>query len=153
MHTVFLDDEDATLRFGVSWANCLNSPLVIYLNGTLGAGKTTFVRGLLRGLGYQGAVKSPTYAVVESYAFASFELHHFDLYRFASPEEWDETGLSELFTEKTICLIEWPQQGGDYVPAADIHLDFSSENGTRRCTIRAVSSAGGQALASWSTQL
>lgn len=84
------------------------------------AGKTTLTRGLLRGLGYQGVVKSPTYAIVESYQLNQFTVHHFDLYRFASPNEWEDAGLDDLITNDSICLIEWPQQGGEWVPAADL---------------------------------
>lgn len=146
---IFLADETATLAFGASWAKHLVVPCVINLVGDLGAGKTTFTRGLLQGLGYTGTVKSPTYAVVESYRLPEMELHHFDLYRFASPEEWEDAGLDDLFSGNSIAFIEWAQQGGDYVPPFDLTFSFIYENGGRVCTITAHSNTGHRSLASW----
>ncbi|MDO4434514.1 MAG: tRNA (adenosine(37)-N6)-threonylcarbamoyltransferase complex ATPase subunit type 1 TsaE [Alysiella sp.] len=139
MHTfsVFLPNEVATLALGARCAALLCAPATVYLQGNLGAGKTTFVRGLLRGLGHQGAVKSPTYALVESYRLpeSNQTIHHFDLYRFHSPEEWEDTGLVELFQEQALCLIEWSEQGGNCVPRADWLIELVRENDGRRCTI------------------
>lgn len=135
---LFLADEAATLALGRRAAAHIRMPAVIYLHGLLGAGKTTFVRGYLQGLGYQGAVKSPTYAVVESYMLPETAVHHFDLYRFAAPEEWEDAGLDELFAEPAVCLIEWPQQGGSYVPAADWHITLSAVENGRLCRIETV---------------
>lgn len=134
---LFLADEAATLDLGRRAAAHIRAPAVIYLHGNLGAGKTTFVRGYLQGLGHEGAVKSPTYALVESYRLAEHEVHHFDLYRFAAAEEWEDAGLNELFHPQSVCLIEWPQNGGDLPPQADWHIHLSPENGGRRCQIAA----------------
>lgn len=142
---LFLADEAATLALGRRAAKHICAPAVVYLHGNLGAGKTTFVRGYLQGLGHQGAVKSPTYAVVESYPLPDTTVHHFDLYRFAAPEEWEDAGLDELFAEPAICLIEWPQQGGSYVPAANWHIAFSTDGNGRRCRIETTAAEG----ASW----
>lgn len=150
-HTVHLADEAATLAFGSAWANALCAPAVVYLHGDLGAGKTTFTRGLLQGLGHTGAVKSPTYAIVESYRLADAELHHFDLYRFAAPEEWEDAGLDDLFGSRTLCLIEWPQQGGSYVPPADITLEFIHQAEGRLCRIHAHTPQGKQSTDTWQT--
>lgn len=146
---IFLADETATLTFGQSWAAHLIVPCVINLKGDLGAGKTTFTRGLLQGLGHMGTVKSPTYAVVESYKLPEITLHHFDLYRFTSPEEWEDAGLNDLFSDSSIALIEWAQQGGDHVPPFDLTFSFIYENGGRVCTITANSNIGLRSLASW----
>lgn len=145
----FLPDEEATLQLGASWAKSLAAPLVVYLQGDLGAGKTTFTRGLLRGSGYGGTVKSPTYAVVESYPLARFDLHHFDLYRFSTPEEWEDAGLDDLFAADCVCLIEWPQQGGGFTPPADITVSFSHTDGGRNCSVCAHTTLGRKSLEAW----
>lgn len=147
--TIFLADEAATLAFGESWSRCLHAPMVVYLNGDLGAGKTTFTRGVLRGLGHTGAVKSPTYAIVESYRLPECELNHFDLYRFAYPEEWEDAGLDDLFSGNSVNVIEWSVQGGEYVPAPDLILNFSAQDGGRVCNISAQSAQGQRSLDLW----
>ena len=144
-----LPDEESTLELGGSWAKSLRAPLVIHLQGDLGAGKTTFTRGILRGLGHTGAVKSPTYAIVESYPLEAFTLHHFDLYRFASPEEWEDAGLDELFASDCVCLIEWPQQGGGFTPPADITVSLNHTDGGRDCTLTAHTANGRKRLEAW----
>lgn len=148
-HTLNLSDEAATLALGGSLADLLQAPMVIYLEGDLGAGKTTLTRGLLRGLGHEGAVKSPTYAIVESYELAKFNVHHFDLYRFADPEEWLDAGLVDLFDEQSVCLIEWPTQGEGFLPDADLEVSLSVQNQGRTCTIIAKSSLGKECLNTW----
>ncbi|MDO5069809.1 tRNA (adenosine(37)-N6)-threonylcarbamoyltransferase complex ATPase subunit type 1 TsaE [Neisseria sp. Dent CA1/247] len=148
--TRFLADEEATLKLGESWAASVMPPLVVYLQGDLGAGKTTFTRGLLRGTGYQGAVKSPTYTIVESYTLPqSASLHHFDLYRFATPEEWEDAGLDDLFADDCICLIEWPQQGGSFVPPADLTVTLENHESGRKCTLEAHTDKGKKSLETW----
>lgn len=145
----FLADEEATLALGASWAKSLSAPLVVYLQGDLGAGKTTFTRGLLRGLGHQGAVKSPTYAIVESYPLTGFTLHHFDLYRFSTPEEWEDAGLDDLFDGQNVCLIEWPQQGDEFTPAADITLSLNHAEHGRTVVFTAHTTHGRKSLEAW----
>lgn len=148
--TRFLPNEDATLKLGESWAASIMPPLVIYLQGGLGAGKTTFTRGLLRGMGHKGAVKSPTYTIVESYPLPRFTLlHHFDLYRFASPDEWHDAGLDDLFAGNCLCLIEWPQQGGTFVPAADLTVALEQDGEGRKCTLTAHTEKGKKSLETW----
>ncbi|MDO5073854.1 MAG: tRNA (adenosine(37)-N6)-threonylcarbamoyltransferase complex ATPase subunit type 1 TsaE [Neisseria animaloris] len=148
--TRFLPDEEATLRLGSSWAGTIMAPLVIYLQGDLGAGKTTFTRGLLQGMGYKGAVKSPTYTIVESYPLPKFTLlHHFDLYRFATPEEWEDAGLDDLFAGNCLCLIEWPQQGGTFVPPADLTVKLENAESGRMCTLTAHTDRGRKSLETW----
>lgn len=120
----FLPDESATLRLGEGLASCLMPGLQIRLQGDLGAGKTTLTRGILRGLGYAGRVKSPTYTLVESYPLASLTLHHFDLYRFSDPQEWLDAGFDDYLASDTVCLIEWPDKAGPLLPPADLTLEL-----------------------------
>lgn len=146
---IFLVDEAAMLAFGASWATHITAPCIINLVGDLGVGKTTFARGLLQGLGYTGTVQSPTYPVVRSYSLPQIELHHFDLYRFTSPEEWEDAGLDDLLSNDSIALIEWAQHGGNYVPPFDLTFYFVYKNSGRVCTITANSITGNRSLASW----
>ena len=150
LYTRFLPDEEATLQLGEEWSKQLSAPLTIYLEGGLGAGKTTLTRGILRGLGHTGAVKSPTYTIVESYPLDTFTLHHFDLYRFTMPEEWEDAGLDELFAPDSVCLIEWPQQGGEFTPPADITITLTYTDKGRTCTFSAHTNQGRKSLESWS---
>lgn len=148
-YSYFLANEADTLAFGARCTTLFVAPATVYLNGDLGAGKTTFVRGLLQGLGHQGAVKSPTYAVVESYTLPEKNIHHFDLYRFATPEEWEDAGLDELFEANAICLIEWAQQGGNYVPDADWILNFERQVDGRQVTLLPIGEQQRQRAEQW----
>ena len=126
--TLTLDDEAATLACGARFAKILLPGLNIYLHGDLGAGKTTFVRGNLHGLGYAGKVKSPTYTLVEQYSIANYNVYHFDLYRFIDEEEWDAAGFRENFNPQSICMIEWPEKAEHILPEPDIHVQLSLYN-------------------------
>jgi len=102
----------------------------IELHGDLGAGKTTFTRHLLRALGVTGRIKSPTYAVVESYqvvtpdASSPLDIHHFDFYRFDDPREWEEAGFRDLFAQPGLKLAEWPDKAQGWLPTADLRMDI-----------------------------
>lgn len=126
-HTVTLNGEAGTLALGAALAPLLVPGMRIYLHGDLGAGKTTFTRGLLQALGHKGSVKSPTYALVEIYVISAYILYHFDFYRFNDPEEWREAGLDEHFNEHSVCLVEWPEKAAGVLPPADLELRFSFE--------------------------
>ena len=115
-------DEAATLNAGRAFAKQLNPGMVVYLHGDLGAGKTTFVRGVLQGLGYTGKVKSPTYTLVEPYSVSRYEVYHFDLYRFMDESEWDAAGFSEYFNEGSICMVEWPEKAENILPQSDFDV-------------------------------
>src|ERR1700722_2619957 len=116
----YLPDEQATLDFGVALARCSFDAGVIFLIGELGAGKTTLARGFLRGLGFNGVVKSPTYTLVETYHIGQKTIHHFDFYRIAALEELELMGIRDYFTSQSICLVEWPERVSAILSAADI---------------------------------
>jgi tRNA threonylcarbamoyladenosine biosynthesis protein TsaE len=107
---------------GAALVKNLPTPAIIYLHGDLGAGKTTLVRGALRGLGYEGLVKSPTFTLVEIYSFDSLEVYHFDLYRISDPEELDYIGIREFCSGTNICFIEWPNLGKPQIPKATMEI-------------------------------
>ena len=136
---IVICSEAEMLNLGNRLASSLTPPMVVYLDGPLGAGKTTFVRGLLQGLGYTGIVKSPTYTIVEPYELAAVTLYHFDLYRLSDPEELEALGIRDYLTSDTVCLIEWPERGGEYLPKADAEMSFSyfpGENLSRRLSVQ-----------------
>lgn len=120
MQEFFLADEAAMLKFGGEWASVCRPGTIIFLQGTLGAGKTTLVRGLLRALGYQGTIKSPTYTLVESYVIDDLHLFHFDLYRIKNPQELLDIGLEDYLQPHVVCLIEWPERAEQILPRANI---------------------------------
>jgi tRNA threonylcarbamoyladenosine biosynthesis protein TsaE len=117
-----LADEAATCGLGEALAPLLRPGMVVWLQGDLGAGKTTLVRALLRGLGHGGSVKSPTYSLVEVYVISSLYLYHFDFYRFESPEEFLDAGMDEYFRDDSVCLVEWPERAQGCVPPPDLRL-------------------------------
>jgi len=140
-----LPDEAATLALGARIATELEPGFILHLHGDLGAGKTTFARGLIRALGYHGRVKSPTFTLVEVYKLSRLSLYHFDFYRFEDPKAWVEAGFREDFGGTNVCLVEWPEKAGPELPAPDlgirlavvpqggrtVRLEAHSENGER----------------------
>ena len=96
----------------------------LFLTGQLGSGKTVFCRGYLRGAGYKGRVKSPTFTIVESYAMLGFDVHHFDFYRIEDPIELDFIGLDQYFDDGSDVLVEWPSKGEGVLPSADLVIEI-----------------------------
>lgn len=141
-----LADEAATLELGAKLAAILQPGLKIYLSGDLGAGKTTLVRGLLRELGYQGRVKSPTYTLVELYSFSRLDLYHFDFYRFDDPREWEEAGFREAFGGNGVCLVEWPEKAAGQLPLPDLRIHLDHANAGRDVRLAAQTDEGRQCL-------
>jgi tRNA threonylcarbamoyladenosine biosynthesis protein TsaE len=145
--TLELIDEAATLALGAALAQAVAPGLVIWLEGELGSGKTTLVRGLLRALGERGAVKSPTYTLVELHPVSGLDLYHFDFYRFSQPEEYLDAGLDEYFDGLGVCVVEWPDRAAPYLPAADVLLRLAHAGGGRTASVQAQGERGGQCLA------
>jgi len=126
--TTYLKDTEATEQFGAKlWAE-LPEKCVVFLHGDLGAGKTTLVRGFLRAAGYTGAVKSPTYTLVEEYNIGGRKIFHFDLYRVADPEELDLIGIRDYFDQDSVCFIEWPDMGKGFLPEPDRVISLTPDD-------------------------
>jgi len=145
--SAFLPDEAATLGFGEKLAQVLQPGLFVALSGELGSGKTTLARGILRGLGYEGKVKSPTYTLVEVYELSRLDLYHFDLYRFKDSRELLGAGFRDDFDSRNVCLVEWPERAKDLLPIADLSVSLAEERGGRHARIAAQTESGKNCLA------
>ena len=145
--SAFLPDEAATLGFGEKLSQILQPGLFVALSGELGSGKTTLARGILRGLGYEGKVKSPTYTLVELYELSRLNLYHFDLYRFKDSQELLEAGFRDNFNGRNVWLVEWPERAQDLLPIADLSVSLMEERGGRRVRIAAQTESGKNCLA------
>ncbi len=149
---LYLADEAATVAAGRQLGGCLQGGMVIYLQGDLGAGKTTTSRGILSAFGHSGAVKSPTYTLVEPYEFAGLTLYHFDLYRLGDAEELEYMGIRDYFTADSVCLVEWPSRGTGVLPAPDLQLTLTTAAPGRQLQLDAGTDAGRAALAQFRRQ-
>lgn len=114
----------------------------IFLQGPLGAGKTTLVRGFLREMGHKGATKSPTYALVETYQLGGYDIHHFDLYRLNDPQELEHMGIRDYFSGHSIYIVEWPERGTRILPLADLDINIQYDGTSRKVFIKASSDLG-----------
>lgn len=142
-----LNNELAMEQLGGALARCVGSAgLIVYLNGDLGAGKTTFVRGFLRALGVLHTVKSPTYTLVEPYETEQTRIYHFDLYRLNESDELEAIGIRDYFHDGAICLVEWPQKGESLLPLPDLTLDIQIMQNERLVAIKANNNRGNDVL-------
>lgn len=133
--------EAGMIAFGVKCAPCLQAGQVIFLDGDLGAGKTTLARGLLAGWGYRGGVTSPTFTLLESYELERRNVYHFDLYRMENPDELEMIGARELFNPQSICLIEWPERAAGFLPAPDVSFTIEHTTTGRQLSLAGKASA------------
>ncbi len=130
---IIISDETEMMQLGGEIADQFPTGGIVLLNGDLGAGKTTLVRGLLRHLGYQGIVKSPTYTLVEPYSINNRRIYHFDLYRLGDPEELEYMGGRDYWSSSdTLCLIEWPEKAQGYLPKEDMNLTILHDGDKRK---------------------
>ena len=124
----FLTDEAATVAFGKALAKACNGRGLLTLSGNLGTGKTTLSRGLIQSYGHKGAVKSPTYTLVEPYEIGPLRIYHFDLYRMEDPEELEFIGLRDYLAEDALVIIEWPEKAAGVLPQADVEFTLDIDN-------------------------
>ena len=140
--TLYLADEQAMSDFGARIARITQGHGLIFLEGNLGMGKTTLSRGIIRGLGHAGAVKSPTFTLVEPYEIGDIRAFHFDLYRLVDPEELEYLGIRDYFEDDALCLIEWPEKGAGFLPKPDLTITISPQDSGRSLKILSQGSRG-----------
>ncbi|HEX4551412.1 MULTISPECIES: tRNA (adenosine(37)-N6)-threonylcarbamoyltransferase complex ATPase subunit type 1 TsaE [Pseudomonas] len=140
--TLYLADEQAMSDFGARIARVTQGHGLIFLEGNLGMGKTTLSRGIIRGLGHVGAVKSPTFTLVEPYEIGEVRAFHFDLYRLVDPEELEFLGIRDYFEDDALCLIEWPDKGAGFLPKPDLTITISPQDSGRSLKILSQGSRG-----------
>lgn len=139
-------DEAAMVGLGESLGKALRPGTIIFLEGELGMGKTTFARGVLRAFGHKGAVKSPTYTLVEPYQLGEQALFHFDLYRLGDPEELEFMGIRDYFDDNSIALLEWPERGAGILPTPDLLITITLSGQGRRLRFAAATERGVECL-------
>ncbi|WP_298633123.1 tRNA (adenosine(37)-N6)-threonylcarbamoyltransferase complex ATPase subunit type 1 TsaE [uncultured Umboniibacter sp.] len=149
---MWLADEAATIALGKSIARGLQGGAVVFLRGHLGAGKTTLSRGILQGFGHAGAVKSPTYTLVEPYDLKPWQLFHFDLYRLGDPEELEYMGIRDYFSDRSIALIEWDERGAGMLPSPDLIINLNAKNEGREVSFEHRSEAAKNLVAAITSQ-
>lgn len=137
-----MPDAAATEALGRALAAGAGPGRVVHLRGELGAGKTTLVRGLLRGLGYAGRVKSPTYTLVEPYELWSLHFYHFDFYRLKDRAEWAQAGFREYFNEQSMCAVEWAERAQDLLAPPDLDIELVADGEGRRARMEARTEPG-----------
>ncbi|MGB7552638.1 MAG: tRNA (adenosine(37)-N6)-threonylcarbamoyltransferase complex ATPase subunit type 1 TsaE [Chromatiaceae bacterium] len=139
-----IQGEASQETLGGKLAPLLRPPLIVYLEGDLGTGKTTLTRGILRGLGHGGAVRSPTYTLLEPYDLGPLRLYHLDLYRLGDPEELEYLGLRDLLDRDSVLFVEWPQRGGGALPPPDLEIRLDYRGPGRALDLMPRSPAGAE---------
>jgi tRNA threonylcarbamoyladenosine biosynthesis protein TsaE len=129
-------------HLGALLADATRAPVIVFLRGGLGAGKTTLAGAYLRGLGHAGAVKSPTYTLVEPYDVAGRAVYHFDLYRLNDPEELEFLGVRDYLQGRGVCLVEWPERGAGLLTPADVDIHLQAADEGRILTLESHSKEG-----------
>lgn len=142
VNTFNLPDESTSKSLAARLANCLTTPLIMTFSGEIGAGKTTFIRAMLRALGVTTAIKSPTFSIVESYQCQHLQIHHFDLYRIHDETELEYIGFRDYFLANSICCIEWPERASHSLDYVDMNFAFEIRGSGRLLTIHPLSPAG-----------
>ncbi|KTC64520.1 ATPase or kinase (plasmid) [Legionella adelaidensis] len=142
----YLADEEATKAIAVVFASCLHAPLIVTFSGQIGAGKTTFIRAMLRELGVDSAIKSPTFSIVENYSTTNAQINHFDLYRISSIDELNYIGFRDYFEENAICCIEWPEKAGIYLENVDLGFTLALKGNGRELIATSYTSNGEKIL-------
>jgi tRNA threonylcarbamoyladenosine biosynthesis protein TsaE len=150
--TVHLGEEADTIALARQFAPMLDGSLPeigpghrggrIHLRGELGAGKTSFVRALLRAAGVKGRIKSPSYALLESYKVFNLYFYHLDFYRFGDPKEWLDAGFRDILQKEAVVLIEWPERAGEYLPSPDLEICLDYADIGRQASLTAYSNKG-----------
>ena len=136
MTTKLITSEEDLERYAATLLPLISAMRMIGLRGDLGAGKTTFVRGLLRAMDYTVNVKSPTYGLFETYDFADLSVAHFDLYRLSDPDELEFIGFADFIAADMLCLIEWPEKGGKWTANMDLEIQFDFADRGRKVSYR-----------------
>ena len=137
-----VEDEAAVAVLAARFSDSVETPVVMYLCGDLGAGKTTFARAYIHSLGFPGYVKSPSYGLLETYEAGGQKILHLDLYRIEDPEELEYLALRDLFDAGSVLMVEWPDRGKHYLPGPDLALEFSENDEVRFITCRTYSERG-----------
>ncbi|AKC60256.1 tRNA (adenosine(37)-N6)-threonylcarbamoyltransferase complex ATPase subunit type 1 TsaE [Blochmannia endosymbiont of Camponotus (Colobopsis) obliquus] len=145
-HIFFSSCDELTIKLGMIVGSLCFSGCLIYLNGHIGSGKTTFCRGLLYALGYVGVVKSPTYTLIELYEIKCWIVYHFDLYRIKNIKELEYMAVRDYFNGNAICLVEWASHGVGFLPVSDIVVTFYYLNSGRQIILESSSINGGKIL-------
>lgn len=143
---IIVTSAEAMEKLGSCLASCLEGVCLVNLRGDLGAGKTTLVQGILKGLGHAGPAKSPTFSLVEPYELGGKTIFHFDLYRLKDPEELEFMGIRDYFEQSALVLVEWPEKGAGVLPPADADIILARTQDGRSITWEAYSPAGKHAL-------
>lgn len=142
IHVILAEGDQAMEAVGAAIGRAMQARGVIYLQGDLGAGKTTLSRGLIRAQGHSGAVKSPTFTLVEPYELNGSAIYHFDLYRLLDPEELEFLGVRDYFSPDSLCLVEWPDKGLGVLPSPDMTITIDTTQTGRRLEVEGHSEHG-----------